>query len=301
VEWFKRAADQDNQWGQANLGAFLFQGRGIEQNEEEGLKWSRLAADKGNYVGQFWVGFAYDDGVGAPEDNKQAIHWYRLSADQGYAEAQYALGVMYANGEGAPKDVSKGKYYVELAADKGFRPAQSWLKEFQAGGPLTDAESQLPAIESGVSEAGSPADDLAPDVQESKLESDAIEFVRIMNADWSANDEKASKVAANVYADTVNFYGQNVTRNEIIKQKKAFLTRWPVRNYRERPEETRVSCNLVGKRCSITGIVDWQVESEIRNARSKGVSEFELEIDYSSGMPQVVMEDGRVSQREQTR
>ena len=48
VNWYRKAAEQGNAWGQCNLADMYELGKGVEQDHQEALKWYRKAADQGN-------------------------------------------------------------------------------------------------------------------------------------------------------------------------------------------------------------------------------------------------------------
>ena len=39
VRWFRRSAEQDDAWGQTNLGFMYGAGRGVERNDAEAVRW----------------------------------------------------------------------------------------------------------------------------------------------------------------------------------------------------------------------------------------------------------------------
>ena len=47
AEWFKKAANLGDNWGQFCYGACLCEGRGVEQNVSDGLVWVRKAIANG--------------------------------------------------------------------------------------------------------------------------------------------------------------------------------------------------------------------------------------------------------------
>ena len=48
VEWYRKAADQENAGAQCNLGFMFANGRGVAQSDEEAFQWYRKAANKGH-------------------------------------------------------------------------------------------------------------------------------------------------------------------------------------------------------------------------------------------------------------
>ena len=52
----------------------------------------RLKAEQGDAEAQFNLGKAYLWGRGVAQDNREGMRWYRMAAEQGLAIAQLALG-----------------------------------------------------------------------------------------------------------------------------------------------------------------------------------------------------------------
>ena len=74
------------------------------------------------------------------------------------------------------------------------------------------------------------------------------------------------------YADLVDFYGQVVGRDAVLREKARFVQRWPDRSYHPRRDSIRVTCvklkaDMV---CGVTGLVDFQCRSPERHALSMG-------------------------------
>lgn len=130
-----------------------------------------------------------------------------------------------------------------------------------------------------------------------QMESNSRNLVDQYFSTWSLNDDAAEEFLNRYLSDKVTFYGGEMKKSEIMLQKKNFMKRWPSRKYKERMLSTSVSCKSDRKTCSIKGVVDWSVASSLRNAKSSGVSEFELSIDYSLGEVRITQENGRTLDR----
>jgi uncharacterized protein len=87
VTWARKAADQDNAIGQANLGSLYRDGLGVPQNYPAAANWSRKAADQGNTIAQFDLGVMYLYGRGVPQDYPSAHMWFNLAAANGHGDA----------------------------------------------------------------------------------------------------------------------------------------------------------------------------------------------------------------------
>ena len=81
------AANQEHVIAMFRIGVAFFNGRGVEQNDESAFEWFMKASEKGDKFGQFNVGVCFEEGRGVDVDLVQAMHWYRKSAAQEYQQA----------------------------------------------------------------------------------------------------------------------------------------------------------------------------------------------------------------------
>ena len=58
-------------------------GEGVEQNSIEALRWYQLSAENNDQWGQYNLGYMYENGQGVQQNHKMALKWYKLAADQG--------------------------------------------------------------------------------------------------------------------------------------------------------------------------------------------------------------------------
>ena len=126
-----------------------------------------------------------------------------------------------------------------------------------------------------------------------KLEDLSKNFLTKYFDTWSSNEQTSLNFVNNAYSNVVDFYGTRVTNDEVIRQKVAFVKRWPVRAYKERSNTTVIQCNQVNKICSISGLVDWSAQSNERNAKSWGFSSYELVLDLADVAIRVIKENGK--------
>jgi len=80
--WFRKAADQGDALGQANLGKLYADGDGVPQNYPQAAVWWRKAADQGNVLAQVNLGLLYERGRGIPQDYERAHMWFNLAASR---------------------------------------------------------------------------------------------------------------------------------------------------------------------------------------------------------------------------
>ena len=109
MTWFRKAAEQGYAPAQTNLGNMYMEGRGVPQDDAEGVRWYRMAADQGLADAQNNLGFAYDSGQGvaiadmkgalsAEEtgDLPTAVRLYQEFAEKGDALAQTSITVAFS-------------------------------------------------------------------------------------------------------------------------------------------------------------------------------------------------------------
>ena len=97
-----------------------------------------------------------------------------------------------------------------------------------------------------------------------------------------------------LYASSVDFYGKETPRNEIVRQKVAYFRDWRIRSYEVQAHD--VSC--IAEVCSSTGTVGWALTSESRRVVATGKSTFSFTVDWSDGSGKITSESGAVVSRE---
>lgn len=90
----------------------------IAEDWKQAVEWYRKAADQNNVSGELRLAALYRDGAGKylPRDMTQAATWYRKAADQGDAAAQGTLGMLYTLGQGVPRNDVEAYFWLDLAA-----------------------------------------------------------------------------------------------------------------------------------------------------------------------------------------
>jgi TPR repeat protein len=123
VKWYRKAAEQGDDFGQNSLGSMYEDGEGVAQDYAEAVKWYRKAAEQGNAKAQIELGIMYAAGHGVAQNRAEAVKWWRKSANQGNASAQFNLGVSYGRGEGVPQNDLEAYIWSSLAAAQGVKAA----------------------------------------------------------------------------------------------------------------------------------------------------------------------------------
>ena len=87
------------------------------------MNWFRLAAEEDEETAQYYMGEMYRNGLGVPKDFKEAFKWSKLAADQGNASTQNNLSYMYYKGQGVPKDYVLAHMWWNLSGSNGNKEA----------------------------------------------------------------------------------------------------------------------------------------------------------------------------------
>lgn len=126
IEWYRKAADQDDADAMYRLGLCL--DKGNAENLEEAAKWYKRAADKGHAEAQLlWIlcrlcGIGDRMNLQFPEkffaEHEGTFSWLKSHAETGVVGAQYQLGRRYEMGGNREKAIewySKAAYWNDEA------------------------------------------------------------------------------------------------------------------------------------------------------------------------------------------
>ena len=120
----KALAEKGDADSQFKVGLIYYSGQGVTRDYLEALNWFRKAALQNNSFAQYNVGYMYAKGEGTPQDYVEAAKWYRQAAQQGNQLAQYDLGYMYEKGQGMLPDEVQALMWYNLAAIRGEAKAK---------------------------------------------------------------------------------------------------------------------------------------------------------------------------------
>ena len=166
IEWYRKAAGQDNQKAISRLEL-------MKANESRFSRDSRRA-EKGDPESQYSLGNMYTKGVGTPIDQEQARHWYEKAANQGNVKAGYKLGLMYYEGTGVRKNSKTAFKWFTIAAEKGNIAAQYYLGKLYAAGSgvrrnyTSSLEWYTRAVDGGFNQARGEMNDVAEKLKAQK-------------------------------------------------------------------------------------------------------------------------------------
>ena len=127
IEWYLKAAKQNDDTSQYNLAHLYYEGKLVEQNYSEAFKWYRKAAELGDAESQCKVGYFYRKGLGTEVNYTEAVYWYTKAATQGDPIAQSNLANCYMRGEGVEVNLVKTYEWYKKSAESGYAYAQAML------------------------------------------------------------------------------------------------------------------------------------------------------------------------------
>lgn len=111
-------------------------------------------------------------------------------------------------------------------------------------------------------------------------------------------DDSVLAYLNSVYAPTVDYFGKNLAVASILKEKQAYLKRWPNRQYVPNPESVSTTCNV--SQCVVTGTLLWKVSDPQRRLLSAGKALFSFTLDVSGSAPSILSESSKVLSRNST-
>ncbi|SDN25473.1 tetratricopeptide repeat protein [Vreelandella arcis] len=119
AEWFLKAAENENLYGQLRIGEMYVDGYGVNEDVDKGIYWLKKAAEQGIVEAELALGMEYETGHTMVRDIQKAAEWYLLAAQHGNSSAQRNIGKLYANGEGVPRDYVEAYVWLSRAAAQG--------------------------------------------------------------------------------------------------------------------------------------------------------------------------------------
>ncbi|MFN7039397.1 MAG: tetratricopeptide repeat protein [Alphaproteobacteria bacterium] len=90
-EWYKKSAEQDDDYALNNIGMLYLNGYGVEKNYYEAFNYFVRATEKGNPLAQYNLGFLYENGYGIKKDLILALNRYYKALDRGNLKAKTAI------------------------------------------------------------------------------------------------------------------------------------------------------------------------------------------------------------------
>jgi len=119
---FKESAEEGDAEAKYMLGLMYFEGKGVKQNKEKGIKYITRAAKDGDNEAQFEVGKWYYEGSFKKKNLRKAIKFLKSSANQGNEDSLMLLGKIYEE---------KAIEMYQRAKDAGHENAIMELEKFE--------------------------------------------------------------------------------------------------------------------------------------------------------------------------
>ena len=107
---------------------------------------------------------------------------------------------------------------------------------------------------------------------------------------WDDDAQVTPDNVRKLYASRLIYYGHPMTREDLYRDKLAFIHRWPGRRYGIEPGSASRSCDAGGNRCTITATLLWRT-SGVSGTRS-GRSRVTLTLARDEGALKIVRESG---------
>ncbi|MDF2542231.1 MAG: hypothetical protein K0S47_1949 [Herbinix sp.] len=123
-EAMRRAAEQDDEKSQYQLGRMHYSGEGALKSKTEAIYWFTKAATKGSLDSQLMLGRMYELGDGVDQNEVKSRYWYEKAASQGDVENQYKVGCSFLN-----KNDSSAIHWLLKAAEQGHQKAIEFVIE----------------------------------------------------------------------------------------------------------------------------------------------------------------------------
>jgi uncharacterized caspase-like protein len=99
-----------------------------------------------------------------------------------------------------------------------------------------------------------------------------------------------------ILSPEMTYYGKTrVKADQVLTDKRRYLTRWPERRYQVKPESVQVACEAARVTCRLTGELDYRTANAEKS--SSGSASFELRVSFTGTGPRIVEESGRALAR----
>ncbi len=100
IDWFSRAAEQNEPSALVAMGEAYRSGAGVRRDPKRAASYFLHAAELGSRDGQTWAALCLLNGNGVPKDTTRAFKYLREAASHASAQAQYLLAVCLTSGFG---------------------------------------------------------------------------------------------------------------------------------------------------------------------------------------------------------
>jgi TPR repeat protein len=116
-------AQAGNSTAQLYVANMYRRGYGIPRDMAMAMQWYQRAADQDEPSGMYNLGVHLRDGIGVSADQEAATQWFERAARKGHTSAMLNFGLRLFKGKGIARDRVRGYAWVQKAAGKGNIPA----------------------------------------------------------------------------------------------------------------------------------------------------------------------------------
>lgn len=148
LNWYQKAANQENAQAQFNIGIIYMEISGGPMNSakiDSAKKYIELAfrnmpelkyslfenANMGDILSQRIIASLYFSGIAMEQNPNKAFYWWQQAANQGSGPDQYRVGICYACGTGVDVSLDSAKKYLELASQQNVPQSKEKLQEIE--------------------------------------------------------------------------------------------------------------------------------------------------------------------------
>lgn len=121
-----------------------------------------------------------------------------------------------------------------------------------------------------------------------------VEMNRFLDR-WSQGAGIRAADVDELYAPQVHYYGHQLSRSGILREKRSIARKWPDRRYEIVPGSTSYRCTADRSRCHVTGVLRWTVRHGGHGG--SGASSLTLDMVRAGAAYQIVAESGSVLAR----
>ena len=124
-------------------------------------------------------------------------------------------------------------------------------------------------------------------------------FAHVLHRSLAEDNVKYLNMMGYLYGVKVRYFGEDLSKAEVMVRLDRFAKRWPYRNYRAQDPITTI-CDEAAMQCTVKGRLQFDARSAARSQRSYGTAEFSYLLQYlpNRTAPIIIAEDGKVIDRQ---
>jgi hypothetical protein len=142
--------------------------------------------------------------------------------------------------------------------------------------------------------------DLVPAESGDEREKRALAVAKRYLVGIAAYDEDLPRFVRGNYAENVVYFGKVRALSDVLRDKKAYAERWPLRSYAWRKDTLSVSCATGDATCSVRGLIDWATANLEKGRFSGGVASVQLLVSLGGDREVISEESSSVVERKRT-